>query len=171
MDQVVAPDGERVAVAGDDPDVQVRARGRQPGGDGRCPPVNGVHAVVVHVIRETGGTADARQEHRVLAAHAEVGHQHLDGGENGVVAASRAPADLLVAGPVLAGGDGDCSGGGAVGLAHDFPPSSAVMAASISPTRNGTPCILDMVWASTRYSARRMRLSWPRFTSGTSTCG
>ena len=37
------------------------------------------------------------------------------------------------------------------------------------PTRNGTPCILDMVWASTRYSARRMRLSWPRLISGTST--
>src|SRR6202012_1270390 len=132
--------------------------------------VNGVHAIGVHVIREPGGAADAREEHRVLAAHAEIGHEHLDGGENGVVAAARTPADLLVAGPVLAGGDGDCGGGGAVGLAHDCPPSSAVMAASISPTRNGTPCILDMVWASTRYSARRIRLSWPRFTSGTSTC-
>ena len=32
---------------------------------------------------------------------AELGHQQLDGGEDRVVAAARAPADLLVAGPVL----------------------------------------------------------------------
>ena len=153
--------------------------GRQPGGDGRRPPVDRVHPVGVHVVREAGRAADAGEEHRVLPAHAEVGHEHLDGGQDGVVAAARAPAHLLVARPVLAGGHGD--GGGhaavavavravrAVGLAHDFPPSSAVIAASISPTRNGTPCILDMVCASTRNSARSIRLSWPRLISGTRT--
>ena len=41
-------------------------------------------------------------ERRVLAAHAEVGHQQLDGGEDRVVAAAGAPAHLLVARPVLA---------------------------------------------------------------------
>ena len=181
VDEVVAADGQRVTVAGDHPDVEVRARRGQPGGDGRRPPVDGVHPVGVHVVREAGRAADAREEHRVLAAHAQVGHEHLHGGQDGVVAAARAPAHLLVAGPVLAGRDRDGGGHGAVagvavgsvgtvGLAHDFPPSSAVMAASISPTRNGTPCIFDMVWASTRYSARKMRLSWPRLISGTSTC-
>ncbi len=107
VDEVVPTDGECVAVARDHPHVEIRTARRQPGGDGRGPPVDGVHAVGVHVVREAGGTADAREEHGVLAAHAEVGHQHLDGGQDGVVAAAGAPAHLLVAAPVLAGGHRD----------------------------------------------------------------
>ena len=167
VDQVIAADGQRVPVAGDDPDVEIGAAGGQPGGDGRGAPVDRVHPVGVHVVRETGGTADAGEEDRVLPAHAERGHQHLHGGQDGVVTAPRAPAHLLVAAPVLAGGHrygrGLCCG------RHDFPPRMAVMAASISITRNGVPCILLRDWASTRNSARRIRLSWPMFISGTST--
>ena len=121
-----------VAVAGDDPHVEVGPGHGQPGGDGRRPAVDAVHPVGVHVVREAGGAADARHEHRVLAAHAEVGHQHLDGGEDRVVAAARAPAHLLVARPVLAGGDGDRSVG-----QSSRPPSASRMAASSSPAVNG----------------------------------
>ena len=39
--------------------------------------------------------------------HAELGHQLLDGQQDAVVAAAGAPADLLVAGPVLLRGQGD----------------------------------------------------------------
>ena len=107
VDQVVAADGERVAVTGDHPDVEIRPGGGQSGGDGRCPAVDRVHAVGVHVVRESGGAADARQEHGALPAHAELGHQHLHRRQDRVVAATRAPADLLVGGPVLPGGDRD----------------------------------------------------------------
>ena len=107
MDEVVAADRQRVAVTGDDPHVQVGASHGQARGDGRRAPVDRVHPVGVHVVREAGCAADARHEGHVLAANAELGHEQLDGGEDRVVAAARAPADLLVAHPVLAGGHRD----------------------------------------------------------------
>ena len=161
VDEMVPADGQRVAVARDHPHVEIGPARRQPGGDRRGPPVDGVQAVGVHVVRETGGTPDAREEHGALPAHAEVGHHHLHRGEDGVVAAPGAPAHLLVTAPVLAGRHRDGCG------RHDFPPRMVVMAASISITRNGTPCILLRDLASTRNSARRIRLSCPMLTSGT----
>ena len=80
---------------------------RDAGGDGGSAPVDRVHAVDAHVVREAGRTTDARHEHHLLAAHVELGHQHLHRGEDRVVTATRAPTHLLVAGPVLLGGDGD----------------------------------------------------------------
>ena len=62
-----------------------------------------VHAVGLEVVGEARGAADAGDEHDVLAAQPEVGQEALHGLEHGVVAAARAPADLLVAGEVLAG--------------------------------------------------------------------
>ena len=75
----------------------------------------------------------------------ELGHQLLDGEQDPVVAAAGAPADLLVAGPVLLRGDGDLCG------AHDVAPSSsaprlataASMASSISRDLNGRPWTFD----------------------------
>ena len=58
MDEMVAADREGVAVTGDDPHVQVRASHGQAGGDGRRPPVDRVHPVGVHVVREPGRAAD-----------------------------------------------------------------------------------------------------------------
>src|SRR5580704_19561731 len=102
---MVSPDGERVTVTGDHPDIEVRTGRGQPGGYGRGPPVDGVHAVGVHVVGEAGGATDPGQEDRALTADSEVGHEHLHGGKNRVVPASRAPPDLLIGGPVLAGGE------------------------------------------------------------------
>ena len=103
VDQVVAADGQRVAVTGDDPHREVLARGGDAGRDRRGAPVDRVHAVGVEVVREAAGAADAGDEDDVLPAQAELGQEALDGLEHGVVAAARAPADLLVAGEVLAG--------------------------------------------------------------------
>ena len=103
VDQVVAADGQAVAVAGDDPDVQVGPGQLQAGGEGRRPAVDGVEAVGVHVVGEAAGAADAGDEHDLLARHAEAGQRLLHLGEDGVVAAARAPADFLVAGEVLGG--------------------------------------------------------------------
>src|SRR5204862_6132919 len=62
-----------------------------------------VEAVGVHVVRQTAGAADATDEDDVLLREAEVGHYLLGLGEDRVVAAARAPADLLVGHEVLAG--------------------------------------------------------------------
>jgi hypothetical protein len=92
VEDVVAPDRQRVAVAGDDPDHQLRARGLQAGGERRRAAVDRVEAVRVHVVRQPAGAADAADEDDVLLRHAEVGHLLLGLGEDRVVAAAGAPA-------------------------------------------------------------------------------
>ncbi|PSK43210.1 hypothetical protein B0E38_07886 [Streptomyces sp. 111WW2] len=126
VDEVVAADGERVAVPGDDPDRQVAAGGGEAGGDGGGAAVDGVHPVGVHVVREAGGAADAGDEDDVLAGEAELGHEALHGGEDGVVAAAGAPAHFLVGLEVLHGllalGLGD-EGEQCARVRHRWPPS------------------------------------------------
>ncbi len=103
MDQVVAPDGERVPVPRHHPHVQLRVARLEARGDGRRPAVDAVHAVGVHVVREAPRTPDATDEHDVLLVHPQVRQQALHGGQDGVVAAPGAPAHLLVGLEVLAG--------------------------------------------------------------------
>src|SRR5690606_12378064 len=131
-------------------------------GDGRRAAVDPVQSIGVHVVREARRSPDAGHEHRVLAAHAELGHEQLHGGEDRVVATARAPAHLLVAGPLLARGDGY----GRVGHAR-----ASMIARSSSPSVNGTPFTLLAERTSTRYSARSSLASCPRFISGHSTFG
>ena len=50
MEQMVAADGQRVAVAGHDPDVKIRLRQLEAGGHRRRAAVDGVEAVGRHVI-------------------------------------------------------------------------------------------------------------------------
>ena len=103
VQEVVAADRQRVAVARDHPDHEVRARGLEAGRERRRPPVDRVEPVGVHVVRQPAGAADARDEHDVLPRHAEVRHHLLGLGEDRVVAAARAPAHLLVGHEVLPG--------------------------------------------------------------------
>ncbi len=103
MKQVVATNGQRVTVAGDNPHRQVGPGDRQTCRDGRCPAVDGVHPVGLQVVGEAGGAADTRDEGDVLPGYPEFGQEALDGGQDGVVPAAGAPADLLVGGEVLTG--------------------------------------------------------------------
>ena len=104
--RVVAADRQRVAVAGDDPHVELGVGELDAGRDRRRAAVDRVEAVARHVIRKAARAADAADEHRLLARDAEVGHRPLHGLQHRIIAAARAPADLLVARPVLGGGDG-----------------------------------------------------------------
>lgn len=139
VDQVVAADGQRVTVTRDDPHRQVAAGAGQARGDGRGAAVDGVHPVGVHVVREPGGAADARDEDDVLLRQPQLGHEALHRGEDGVVAAAGAPAHFLVGLEVLhrlpALGLGDegkrLDGARAVcgRLSHRWPPSEPWRAA------------------------------------------
>src|SRR5271155_1140525 len=93
---VVAADGERVAVAGGYPYVEIGADQFHAGGDGGRAAVDGVETEGVHVIREAAGAADAGDEDEFLARDAEFSEDGLNGGEDGVIAAAGAPADFLV---------------------------------------------------------------------------
>ena len=58
--EVVAADRQAVAVAGDDPDVQLGPRQLQAGRERRCAAVDAVEAVRVHVVRESGWSSRCR---------------------------------------------------------------------------------------------------------------
>ena len=94
LDDFVARLHQRVA---DDQLGRVAGRHRQ------RPPMHAVKAVAVQIGRQPGGASDAGDEDDVLPRDAELGQKPLDGGQDGVVPASGAPANLLVAGEVLAG--------------------------------------------------------------------
>ena len=102
VDEMVAADRERVAVAGHDPDRQLGARRFQAGRDRGRAAVDRMEAVRVHVVREAARAADAGKEDEVLARDAEVGEDALHLGEDRVVAAAGAPADVLIGLEVLA---------------------------------------------------------------------
>ena len=61
VDDVVAADRERVAVAGDDPDHQVRPRGLEPGRERRRAAVDRVEAERVHVVRQAARSSRCRR--------------------------------------------------------------------------------------------------------------
>ena len=145
VDQVVAADRERVAVAGHDPDREVLARGGDPGRDRRGAAVDAVHPVGVHVVDEAPGAADPGDEDGALGRDPQFGHQRLDAGEDRVVAATRGTS-------AFPGRTGSRPWPASAGrcrcrrrwlrcavLAHD---SASRIACSISSARIGRPSIL-----------------------------
>ena len=56
---MIAADGQRVAVAGGNPHVEIGPGQIQTGGEGGGAAVDGMEAVGVEVIRESAGAADA----------------------------------------------------------------------------------------------------------------
>ena len=75
VDQVVAADRERVAVAAHHPHRQVRPRGGHARGQRRRAPVDAVHPVGVHVVDEPPRAADAGDEHDLLGRDAQLRHE------------------------------------------------------------------------------------------------
>ena len=63
---MVAADGERVAVATEDEDVEVGPAQRNAAGEGQGATVNEVRAVRLHEVGEAAGTADARHSGDLL---------------------------------------------------------------------------------------------------------
>src|SRR5262249_47186377 len=135
---MVAANRQCIAVAGHDPDRELRSRDLEPGRQSRCPTVDGMEAVGVHVVREPARAADPGDEDEVLARHAELWQEFLHLGEDGVVTTARAPAHVLVRDEILP--TERCA-------AHDStscpssPASSRRLLAVSSLTLNGRPCI------------------------------
>ena len=133
MNQVVAADAEGIAVAGDDPDVQVRIGELDPGGDSRRASVNGVESVRGHVVGKTGRAADARHKDGVFSPHSQLRQRALNAFQDRIVSATGTPANLLIGSEILRGqlaGSGPC---------HDASPIRVRIASRISLTLNGLP--------------------------------
>ena len=101
VDEVVAADGQRVAVTGGHPDVQPRIGHLDARSHGVGASVNRVEPEGLHVVDEARRAADARDEGEEVVGRVgricNLGQCALHGVQDGVVAATRAPAYLLVA--------------------------------------------------------------------------
>ena len=71
MDEVVATDRESIPITGDDPDGEVGVRCRDPRRDRGGASVDGVHAICVHVVRESARAADPADEDMLLTIDVE----------------------------------------------------------------------------------------------------
>src|SRR5690606_15265429 len=94
--EVIAADGKSVAVTRGHPDCEVGVGNLDPGGEGGRSAMNGVKSVRIHVVGEAAAAADPADPHDVVGGNAELGHHLLDVGQDAVVTAARAPADILV---------------------------------------------------------------------------
>src|SRR5258708_27057777 len=65
--------------------------------------VDRVKAERIHVVREAAGAADARNDDKFFARNPQLRKHGLHGRENGVISATRTPADLLVCLKILLG--------------------------------------------------------------------
>src|SRR5215467_4694107 len=166
VQHMVAADREPVAVARHHEDLEIWPRHPEPGRDRRRAAVDRVEAVGVHVVREPARAADARDEDDVLLRDAQVRHRLLNGRQDRVVSAARAPANVLVGLEIRLGIPRGFFG---VARTHAVPPRSWLMASRISSDASGSPRTRLKPTASTRYSARSTRTSWPLLISGTRT--
>src|SRR6186713_2826016 len=98
---MITTDRQRIAVTSDHKDRQIFTRRRNTGSDRSSTAVNRVHAVGVHVVRETRRATDAGNDHGVLALDPQLRHEALERGEDCVVATAWTPTDLLITGEVL----------------------------------------------------------------------
>src|SRR2546427_5196007 len=136
-----------------------------------------VDTVGVHVIDEPARAPDPRDEHELVGRDPELGHEALDGREDCVVPAARAPPYLLVADEVLLRQRAQAARDGLPDVAAFAVPvslrrvahSRLRISASTSAAWIGCPWTLLYRSAPTRNSARRILHSWPAFISGIST--
>ena len=138
----------------------------QAGGDGRGAAVDRVHAVGVHVVREAAEQPmpETNTMFSRLHARARAGSM-LDRGEDGVVAAAGAPADLLVARPspslVVGGSTVSVIEASLLARPCGLGPVDAEhledRRSRSRPPRKGMPWTLESDLASTRNSARTSR--------------
>ena len=165
MDPVSGTDGHAVPIPHDGEDLQVGPMELDARGDGKSPAMKAMESIGLHVVGETAGAADARNEDRVLRLELVFRQEALDSSEDRVVAATRTPpgnGGLIVAHLEFA----------IIGLtemekgtsaAHEAPPSGIFsrMAFSMAPGRRGSPRTRVQQSISTRVLALRSQASWP----------
>ncbi len=98
---MIAADRHAVTVTGDDPHVEIGVGQLDASRKRRRTAMDGVETIALDVIREAAGAADPAHEYRVGRVGTQFGQRALDGLEDRVVTAARAPAHFLIGFPVL----------------------------------------------------------------------
>ena len=139
VEQMVAADAQTVAVTGDDPDLEIGVGAFGAGRDGQRPAMDAMESVGLQVIRESAAAADARDEQKPLARDAERRQDLLDLRQDRIVAATRAPAHVLIGGEILGL---QCRQFHSRAHACTFSPIIEWIFLQISLTKNGLPWTL-----------------------------
>ncbi len=98
---MVAANGQAVAIAGHQPDIQFRVGQLYPGGKSRCPAMDGVKSICGHIIGEARRAADAGDENDILRRRADIREGLLHPFQDRIVTATGAPANFLIRGKIL----------------------------------------------------------------------
>src|SRR6202043_1969724 len=96
VDRVVAADREGIAVAGHDPNLQIRAGDLEARRDGWRTSVDCVKTEGVHIVGKTAGTPDTGNNYEFFPRDAQIGKDGLNGRENRVVSTARTPTNFLI---------------------------------------------------------------------------
>lgn len=94
MYEVVAADGQSVAIAADLPDGEIGVGNLAAGSNRRCTAVDGVHAIGGHIVRQTAGATDTTDDGSFVRRHAYLCHCLVEAGKEEVVTTSGAPTRL-----------------------------------------------------------------------------
>ena len=101
MDRMISPDTETIPVTGDNPDAELGTARLQPRSNSRGPAMDRMHAIGIHIIGEPAATANPGYNNNVLPGYSQSRHDPLYLGEDDIIPASRAPADLLISCKIL----------------------------------------------------------------------
>ena len=148
VNEVVSPNAQRIAITGDNPDVEVGVRQLDSGGYRWGAAVQRMDSVAVDVVWKAAAAADSADNNcaiRVGTCAREYLGELL---QNAVVAATRAPANFFSALKVFGG------------QFHSSASSSVV---------NGCPVVLHTDSTRHAHSPCRWCASWPSFISTTTT--
>ena len=100
---MVAADGKPIAITSDDPNTEFRVGDLQSCGQSGCAAMDAVNPIRVHVVGETAGTTNARDEDDILFGNAQQRHRLLNLGQNAIIATTWTPAHGLVGYEIFAG--------------------------------------------------------------------
>ena len=101
MHQMVATDGQPIAVAGYQPHIQIRIGQFDAGCNGWRPSVDRVEAITLDVIGEPAGAADPADKASVGRITPQLRQGALHRLQDGIVPATRAPTNLLISFPIF----------------------------------------------------------------------
>ena len=97
MDEVVTTDSEAITVTRSDPYTEVGASGLKTSCDSCSTTVDRVEAVGVHIVGQTRGAPDTRDDSCLLGRDTHLGHRLLESSQDTMVTTARTPAYVLVA--------------------------------------------------------------------------
>jgi len=70
--------------------------------------VNGVDTIGVHIVGEPAAATDAGNENGLLGRYADFGKYFFHLSQDGIIAATWTPTDILVTGKIFGLEDGEC---------------------------------------------------------------